>query len=203
MPGMRRAFLSARRFEDFACDLAGGERVDGDGEVRGAIEGKAAFVAGGEIGLVGEYGASTLRATASGERGGELDLKMDKKCARGVEEEISGLGALNRTAAECKHKGISGCYADDGRVLAVAKGRFAVTGEELGDGAAGFSFDNVVDVDESPAEALCDEGADGGFAGAHETGEYDATWRGQCQWIRMGVLRQGNLSASSGIAGPV
>ena len=50
-------------------------------------------------------------------------------------------------------------------------------GEDLGDGAVVAGFDLVVEIEEAPAEALGEERADGGFAGAHEAGEDDAIER--------------------------
>ncbi len=50
----------------------------------------------------------------------------------------------------------------------------AVFGEDLGDGAVVAEFDLVIEIEEAPAEPVCDERADGGLAGAHETGENEA-----------------------------
>ena len=62
----------------------------------------------------------------------------------------------------------------DGGVLEVAEGGLAAAGEEFGDGAAGFGFDDIVCVEEAPAETRGEERADGGLAGTHEAGEDDA-----------------------------
>jgi hypothetical protein len=59
-------------------------------------------------------------------------------------------------------------------MLAIAESGFAMAGEKRGDFCASLGFDHVVGVDEAPAKACGDEGADGGFAGAHEAGEDDA-----------------------------
>jgi len=51
-----------------------------------------------------------------------------------------------------------------------------VTLEELGDGGSGAVLEMGVEVEEVPAEALGEEAADGGLAGAHEAGE-DETFK--------------------------
>ena len=56
---------------------------------------------------------------------------------------------------------------------------FAGFGEDLRDGAVVSGFDLVVEIEEAPAEAVGEEGAGGGFAGAHEAGEDDAV---QANW---------------------
>ena len=67
-------------------------------------------------------------------------------------------------------------------MLAGAEGGFAMTGEKLGDGCAGFGLNHVIQVNEGPAEALGQERADGAFAGAHEAGQdYAAGLR----WMRV------------------
>jgi len=53
----------------------------------------------------------------------------------------------------------------------LAKSGFAVAFEEFCDGDTGGFFDAVVEIDEAPGELASEEGADRGFARAHETGE--------------------------------
>ena len=159
-------------------DCGGGffwsECVDGDGDVGGAVEGEAALVAGGEVGLVSEDGAGVLCAAAAGEGGGKLDFEMDENGAGGVQEQGAGGRVFNCAAAEGEDQVVAVRQADDGCVFAVAECGFAVAGEEFGDGNARFRFDDVVDVGEGPAEACGDERAGGAFARAHEAGEDDA-----------------------------
>ena len=76
------------------------ERVDGDGDVGGAVEGEAALIAGGEVCLVCEDGADMLCAAASGEGGGQLDLKMDQESAGASGEQRAGGWVLDCAAAE-------------------------------------------------------------------------------------------------------
>ena len=52
--------------------------------------------------------------------------------------------------------------------------RLAVGGEDGGDAEAGAGLDGGVEVEEVPAEAIGEQAADGGLAGAHESGENEA-----------------------------
>ncbi len=158
----------------------------------GAVERQAALVAGCEVGLVGEDGAGTLGAAAAGEGGGEFDFEVDEQGAGSVEEQIAGFGALDGASAEGKDEGVLGGEAGDGGVFDVAEGGLAVAGEDFGDGHAGFGLDDVVNVEEAPAEARGEERADGAFAGAHEAGEDNEAGSGGagCGGIRSG---QGSL----------
>ncbi len=65
----------------------------------------------------------------------------------------------------------------EGEGLEVTEVGFALLGEDLGDGAAVAGFDLVIEIEEAPAEAVGEESAGGGFAGAHEAGENDAVQR--------------------------
>src|SRR5665213_3619479 len=75
---------------------------------------------------------------------------------------------------------------------------FAALGENLGDGAVVAEFDLVIEIEEAPSEPVRDDRADGGLAGAHETGEDEAV-KGHsfrrgcasckgwiCAWFRFG-----------------
>jgi hypothetical protein len=160
------------------------QRVDGDGDVGGAVERETALIADGEVGLVGEDGADVLCAAASGECGGQFDFKMNQEGAGPGEEQGAGGCVLDCAAAKSEDEGVRGGEAGDGFMLADAEGRFAVAGEELGNSCAGFGLDYVVKVDEGPAEALGEERANGSFAGAHEAGQDDAAVLG---WLRIGL----------------
>ncbi len=153
------------------------EQVGVQGNVRCSVERQATLVARGEVGLVGENGTHILGSAASGERGVELDFEMYEQGAGSIEKKRTRVFAFDGAAAESKHESVSGCEAGDGCVFTVAEGGFAMAGEDFGDGSAGFGFDYVVDVDELPAEVPGKDGADSGFAGAHEAGENDAARR--------------------------
>ena len=73
--------------KDFVDDLVRRERVDGDGDVGGAVEGEAALIASRQVGLVGEDGADVLCTAAAGEGGGQLDFEMNEEGAGAGEEE--------------------------------------------------------------------------------------------------------------------
>ncbi len=176
--------------EDGVCDLGGREGVDENGDVGSAVQRQAALVAGFEVGLVGEDGACVLGATATRKRGRQSDFEMDEKCAGTVEEQVASCIPFDRASTQGEDEGIGGGEAGDGCMLAVAKGGFAVAGEELGDGHAGLGFKNVIGVEEAPAEALGDERADGGFTGAHEASEDDAADRSRGR-IQAGLSRSG------------
>ena len=94
-----------------------------------------------------------------------------------VSSRVAGFGALDCAAAEGENERVADGEAGDGGVFAVTERSFAVAGEEIGDGCAGFGLDHVIDIDELPAEARGEERADGAFAGAHEAGEDDAAQR--------------------------
>ena len=101
----------------------------------------------------------------------ELDFKMDKERAGGGEEQRASSGVLDGAAAQGQYQRvIGGAQTGYCGVLAIAELCFAVAGEELGDGRAGFRLDHIVHIDEAPAQAASKERADGGFARAHEAG---------------------------------
>ena len=75
----------------------------------------------------------------------------------------------------------------------VTESGLPVAGEEIGDGTAGFGLDDIVDVDEAPAEPMGDERADRGFAGAHKAGQDDAERESGRAHGRMDVDVQADL----------
>ena len=183
--------VQAGGVEDCVGDLLRAERVDGDGDVGGAVEGQAALIAAGEVGLIGEDGAGAFSALASGEGGRQFDFEVDEKRTGGIEQHVAGLGPLDGPAAEGEDERVASGEAGDGGVFLVAEGGFAVAGEDFCDGDAGFGFDDVVHVNEAPAETACDERADGAFAGAHEAGEDNAAGSSGAglRWMKAGQVR--------------
>ncbi len=59
---------------------------------------------------------------------------------------------LDGAAAERQDQRVPGGQPGDGGVFPLAKGGFAVAGEELGDGRAGLGLDHIVHIDEAPAK---------------------------------------------------
>ena len=172
--GVARFCLETSGAEDGGDDFVGRERVDGDGGVGGAVERAPALVAGGEIGVVGQDRPRLFGPAAARQRGGEFDFEVDEQAAGRVKQEIAGVGAFDGAAAQSEDEIIGRDEAGDDCVLEIAEVGLAVARKDFCDGAAGFSFEDIVGIKETPAQAACDERADGGFAGAHEAGEDDA-----------------------------
>jgi hypothetical protein len=59
-------------------------------------------------------------------------------------------------------------------VFVVSELRFAVAGKQIGNGCASLGFDDIIDIDEIPAQTAGEERTDGALARAHEAGEDDA-----------------------------
>lgn len=127
--------------------------------------------------MVGENGTHIFGPAAAGECGAELDFEVYEQCAGCTEKKRTRVFAFDGTAAESQHLGVACCKPHYRCVFKVAKGVFAVARKDVGDSGAGFGFDHVVHVNKLPAEARGEDGADGGFAGAHEAGENDAARR--------------------------
>jgi hypothetical protein len=68
-----------------------------------------------------------------------------------------------------------------------------VGGEDGGDGEAGARLDVGVEVEEVPVEAGGEQAADGGLAGAHESGEDKAA--------EMRGLGRGGMGSGGGVGG--
>ncbi len=151
------------RAEDGVCDLGRRESVYDNGDVGGAVERQATLVASLEIRVIGEDGAGVLGTAAASQRGWQSDFEMDEESTGAVEQQVASCIPFDCAAAEGENQSIGGREAGDGGMFAVAEGGFAVTGEELGDGHAGFGFKDVIGVEEAPAKTLGDERADGGF----------------------------------------
>jgi hypothetical protein len=173
--------------------------VGGDALVVGTAEAEAALgeVEVGEVGAVGGGGVGGLGG-AAGDEGVEGGREVDD----------GGVGRLLEEEAVAELFGGATAEGDDDAALAEQGGQgggldvtevgFAMLGEDLGDGAAVAGFDLMVEIEEAPAEALGEDSAGGGFAGAHEACEDDAIERvgfgdrasGDCassgRWIRGG-----------------
>ena len=163
-----------RSREDRIDNLRGRERAGGDGDVGGAIEGQAALVACGESGAIGEQGAGAFGAAATGQGGGQIHFQMNQQGCRRGKQQSAVLFTLNGAAAQGENEVLGGDEPRQDGVFAVAKGGFAVTGEECGNGAAGFSLDHVVQIEKAPAQAGRQQWARGAFAGPHEAGQHQA-----------------------------
>ena len=159
-------------------------RIDGavDAKVRELIGGEALGVQGAEALLVAkERAAGHGHAAAEEEVGGGIEPQDGD--ARGAEK-FGAAGLRVSAAAESEDRAgwIFGGAAEGGTELVglcLAEGGFAEALEELRDGDAGGSFNAFVEVDEAPGELAGEQGADGGFAGAHETGEAKDLWARQ------------------------
>lgn len=140
-----------------------------------AVEGQARLPAFGEAGAVLEDRANRaggMRSAAS-EQGIERRLKKDDAAGGERGEEFAGWRQLQRAAAEGENQPVAGGHVADGGCFHFAEGGLAMAGEDAADGEAGAGFHDAVGVDELPAEAVSEEGADSGLAGAHEAGEHD------------------------------
>jgi len=94
----------------------------------------------------------------------------------GVSQKFRAAGLSVGAAAQCE----DGCFLEFGGAAEgspqlvrfdLAKGRFAETLEDLGDGEAGGLFDALIQIDEAPRQLAREECANGRFAGTHEAGE--------------------------------
>ena len=101
--------------------------------------------------MIGENGTRVFGSAAAGEGGGKLDFKVNEERCGSGEEQVARFSALDRTSAKRQHKAIGRCQPGNRGVFALAEGRLAVPGKDLGDSDAGFLFDYIVDVYELPA----------------------------------------------------
>ena len=149
--------------------------VGGDAFVVGAAEAEAALgeVEVGEVGAGGGGGVGGL-VGAAGYEGVEVGGEVDDGGVGRLLEEEAVAELFGGSAAEGDDDAALAEEGGEGGGLEVAEVGFAVFGEDFGDGAAVAGFDLAVEIEEAPAEALGEEGAGGGFAGAHEAGEDDA-----------------------------
>jgi hypothetical protein len=176
--------FGAEEVEDGVGSLVEGEAggvdgVGGDALVVGAAEVEAAL-GGGEVGEVG--------ASGGGGVGGLLGAAVGEGLEGGGEVDDGGVGCLLEEEAVAElFRGAAAEGEDDvmlaeergeGGGLEVAEVGFAALGEDLGDGAVVTGFYFVIEVEEAPAEAVSEERAGGGFAGAHEAGENDTNCAG-------------------------
>jgi len=127
-----------------------------------------------EAGFVAEE-----RAARHGHAAGEQDVDgriEPENGDPGVAKKIGAAGLRVGAAAESEDGAFlefEGAAEGGAELLGfeLAESGFAVAFEELRDGDAGGFFDTVVEIDEAPGELAREEGADRGFARAHETGE--------------------------------
>ena len=128
---------------------------------------------------------------AAVEEGGEGRVEEDGGgCGGLLEEEAVGEDLRGATAEGEYDVGAAEGRGEGGR-FELAEAGFAVGGEDVRDGEAGAGFDVGIEVEEVPAEALGEQAADGGLAGAHEAGEDEAAEvsggaRGD-GWVRGGL----------------
>ncbi len=113
-------------------------------------------------------------AGAAGGEGLEGSGEVDDGGVGGLLEEEAVAELFGGSSSEGEDDVALAEEGGEGGGLEVAEVGFAVLGEDLGDGAVVAGFDLVVEIEEAPAEALGEERAGGGFAGAHEAGEDDA-----------------------------
>ena len=146
----------------------------GEPAVEGMAEAEAGFGSDGvgEVGAGGGGGGEGLKHAAV-EEGGEGRVEEDGDGAGGLlEEEAVGEGFRRATAEGEDGVGAGEC-AGECAGLEPAEMRLAEGGEDLGDGDAGEIGNEVVEIEEGPAEMRGEVAADGGLAGAHEAGEDD------------------------------
>jgi hypothetical protein len=153
-----------------------GESVDGEIEVRLAIEGQAAAVAGFQVGVVAEDGALRFGVAAPLQDGGKSRLQVDQAGVFCAEEQGQGAAVFNGAAAQSQNQrtGFGVILREklaDGGVLKVAKPGFSVLREEFGDGCAVGGLDVAVDIEKRPAQARSKQRPDRAFACAHEAGQ--------------------------------
>jgi len=155
--------------------LLRGEVVAIDGSVGAAVE----VDAGLEERLEAGAGVASEQGPLGAAGGGEDALRGD---GRGDGEPDDEAGAEDGTGGGNGGSAPAGRDDDwlarggplEGAEFALAEGRLALRGEQLGDGAPGLALNLVVGVDELPAEAAGEDTAGGGLAAAGEADEEDA-----------------------------
>ena len=141
----------------------------GGGGVEGAAEGEE--VGEGLAGVGGSHERAVLIALDAGEEGSFWGVEPDHE-ADGAE--FGDVGGDGDDAAAGGDDGVlGGGEGVEGGGFAGAEAGFAFGFEDAGDGELGGLGDEVVGVDELEAELAGEEGADGGFAAAHEADEDD------------------------------
>lgn len=84
--------------------------------------------------------------------------------------EAGQIGRIDHQTAAGGDDGVAaGAEGTEHHLLVLTEGGLAPLGEDVGDGLPDFIFDQFVGVNESEAEMLGGQAADGGFARAHET----------------------------------
>jgi len=168
--------------------------VVGEAAIDG-LAGEEALLGGGGV---GEIGAGLRRGCGRAEVEG-LDHAAVVERGKGRIEK-DGCGGRGLLEQEAVGEGFGGATAEgEDDVVAAERGGkclrfklteagFAVRGEDGWDGHVGAGLDVSVEVEEVPAEAVGEQAADGGLAGAHEAGEDEAAKVG-----RRGGGRDGHL----------
>ena len=159
--------------EDFGHDLGG---IAGaiHAKIGELIGGQALRVKGAKTGFIAEE-----RAAGHGHAAGEK--KLDGR----VKPEDEDAGVAKKLGATLLRVG-SSAQGQDGRLLEfggaaergaklfgfnLAKGEFAMTFEDLRNGQAGGGLNAFIEIHEAPRQLPSEERANGGLAGAHESGE--------------------------------
>ncbi len=117
----------------------------------------------------GEHGAVAVPGHP-GPRLGVADPQEDDGNGR---EQLTGLGALGRAAAEREHHVGAAQQVGDHLVLQRAERGLAIGREDLRDAPARAGLDHVVAVKERHAQRAREQAAHGGLARAHEPREHD------------------------------
>ncbi len=114
-------------------------------------------------------------------RGG-VGLKASPRCFRacgepdhepGRSQQLTVRGPQHCPAAGGKHEPFALTQLAECRRFAVAEAGITLGGEDLGDGPARDSFDEIVGIGEVPPEPLCKQPADGGLSAPAGTDEDD------------------------------
>jgi len=151
--------------------VVGVAAVDGLAGVEARLGGDwVGEVGAGLAGIGGRAGAERLHHAAV-VKDGEGRVEEEGEGGGGLlQQEAVGEG-FQRAAAEGKDEIALPERGGEGEGLKPAEMGLAVGGEDGGDREAGAGFDGGVEIEEVPAEALGEQAADGGLAGAHEAGE--------------------------------
>jgi hypothetical protein len=163
-----------RHRKDGFRNLRWGKQVNRNRNGRSAIERQAARVPCGEIGLICKDWTAMFSSATTGERSGQFHFQVDQQRTCIVQEQFSCCRSFDRPSTQCQHQLPPGKQPNDGCMLQIAKGRLAVTREKLGDRAARFCFDHIIDIDKAPAEMDSHKWTDRRLPRSHKTSKDDA-----------------------------
>ena len=149
--------------------MVGKTAVDGMAKAEASLGGGGI----GEVGTIDDAGGEGLEHAAV-EEGREGGIEEDGDGAGSLLDEEAVAEGFGRAAAEGEYGVRAGEGAGEGAGLEAAEMGLAEGAEDLGDGDTGEVGDEVVEIEEGPAEVVGEVAADGGLAGAHEAGEDDA-----------------------------